>query len=133
MSDQSLNISESTPLRDDIRSLGKILGEVIWESDGQAVYDVIEALRRAAVQYRRDGDLAKGQVLKQKIAKLDDGDVTPVVRAFSYFLHLSNIAEDRDQNRRQRHHLLSDAAPLRGGLRHALELLEKNGIGTEQV
>ena len=102
MSHQSLNASESTPLRDDIRSLGKILGEVIWESDGQAVYDVIEELRRAAVQYRRDGDLAKGQVLKQQIAKLDDGDVTPVVRAFSYFLHLSNIAEDRDQNRRQR-------------------------------
>ena len=133
MSHQSLNASESTPLRDDIRSLGKILGEVIWESDGQAVYDVIEELRRAAVQYRRDGDLAKGQVLKQQIAKLDDGDVTPVVRAFSYFLHLSNIAEDRDQNRRQRQHLLSDDAPLRGGLRHALELLEKNGIGTEQV
>lgn len=78
------------------------------------------------------GDVGKSQVLKQKIAELGD-DVNPVVRAFSYFLHLSNIAEDRDQNRRQRQYLLSNATPLRGGLPHALELLKNNGVSTEQI
>lgn len=124
---------ESTPLRDDIRSLGKILGDVIRESDGQAVYDVIEKLRRAAVKYRRDGDVANGHVFQDLVARLDDDDVNPVVRAFSYFLHLSNIAEDRDQNRRHRRHMLSDAPPLRGGLEYALELLAERGINKEQV
>src|SRR5690554_3718172 len=106
MSQSASHSLETTPLREDIRTLGKILGEVIQESHGQATYDVIEELRRAAVMYRREGDVGKSQVLKQKIAELGD-DVNPVVRAFSYFLHLSNIAEDRDQNRRQRQYLLS--------------------------
>lgn len=124
---------ESTPLREDIRNLGKVLGDVIRESDGTAVYDVIEKLRRAAVKNRREGDGEKNDVLKHLIAQLKDGDVTPVVRAFSYFLHLSNIAEDRDQNRRQRQHMLSNGAPLRGGLRHACDLLKTKGVSKEQI
>lgn len=124
---------ESTPLRDDIRRLGKTLGDVIRASDGNAVYDVIEKLRRAAVKCRREGDVADGHVLKQQIARLDDADVNPVVRAFSYFLHLSNIAEDRDQNRRQRQHMLTDSRPLRGGLQYALDLLASRGVTGDDI
>lgn len=133
MPPSSRTSSGSSPLRDDIRQLGKILGEVIRASDGVSVYDVIEKLRRAAVKYRREGDEENGQVLKQQIADLDNGDVNSVVRAFSYFLHLSNIAEDRDQNRRQRQHMLADGHALRGGLSHALDLLASRGVSRERV
>lgn len=125
--------TDSTPLRDDIRRLGKALGEVIRESDGAAVYGVIEKLRRAAVKYRREADAEHGLVLKQQITELDNGDVNSVVRAFSYFLHLSNIAEDRDQNRRQRQHMLADGQALRGGLSHVLQLLDSRGVSPQRV
>lgn len=133
MSESSVTVAESIPLREDIRGLGKILGAVILECDGKPVYDVIEKLRRAAVKYRREGDSSDSQVLKQQIANLDDKDVNPVVRAFSYFLHLSNIAEDRDQNRRQRQHVLSGAPSSRGGLQHALDLLAQQGMSPDQI
>src|SRR5690625_4556859 len=122
-----------SPLLQDIRRLGRILGDVIRDSDGQPVYETIETLRREAVRFQRENDPASGATLKALIAELDDAAVNPVVRAFSYFLQLSNIAEDRDQNRRQRHHLLENAAVLRGGLEHALDVLAESGVSGEQI
>src|SRR5690606_24923477 len=111
---------ESTSLRNDIRHLGKTLGDVIKECEGKAIYDVIEKLRRAAVKFRREGQDADSRVLERQIAKLPDEESNSVARAFTYFLHLSNIAEDRDQNRRQRQHELHADTPMRGSLQHAL-------------
>src|SRR3546814_18244109 len=88
-------------LREDIRLLGKTLGDVIRQSEGREIYDVIEKLRRAAVKFRREGSSRDGELLKRQIHKLAGQDATSVTRAFTYFLHLSNIAEDRDQNRRR--------------------------------
>ncbi|MDS1139148.1 phosphoenolpyruvate carboxylase [Pusillimonas sp. SM2304] len=122
-----------TSLRNDIRQLGKTLGEVIRECEGKAVYDVIEKLRRAAVKFRREGKPADSRVLERQIARLADEEANSVARAFSYFLHLSNIAEDRDQNRRQRQHELHAQAPMRGSLQHALDLLHSKGVGPRKV
>lgn len=122
-----------SPLRSDIRWLGRVLGNVIRDADGQSVYDVIETLRRAAVRYRRDNDAPSGTTLRDLISGLDDAAVIPVVRAFSYFLQLSNIAEDRDQNRRHRRHLLDNGQPMRGSLDHALHMLEHSGVNGQQV
>lgn len=91
-----------SPLRQDIRLLGRTLGEVIRECEGRPIYDVIEKLRRAAVKFRREGLDRDGRMLERQIRKLAAGEANSVARAFSYFLHLSNIAEDRDQTRRQR-------------------------------
>ena len=112
---------------------GRVLGNVIRDADGQSVYDVIETLRRAAVRYRRDNDAPSGTTLRDLISGLDDAAVIPVVRAFSYFLQLSNIAEDRDQNRRHRRHLLDNGLPMRGSLDHALHMLEHSGVNGQQV
>jgi len=89
-------------LRDDIRRLGKILGEVIKECEGSAIYDIVETLRRAAVGFRREGNAADREMLERLILGLRDREVNCVARAFTYFLQLSNIAEDRSQNRHQR-------------------------------
>jgi len=124
---------ENSALRNDIRRLGKTLGEVIRECEGRSVYEVIEKLRRAAVKFRREGNARDGLILERQIRRLADEDANSVARAFSYFLHLSNIAEDRDQNRRKRHHELADQAPMRGSLQHALDLLRENGVGSRKV
>lgn len=120
-------------LRNDIRLLGKTLGQVIRENDGKATYDVVEKLRQAAVKFRRESDLKSGQILVRQIEKLAAGQTNSVARAFSYFLHLSNIAEDRDQNRRQRQHELADGAPMHGSLLHVLDFLKARGVDSRKV
>ena len=56
-----------------------------------------------------------------------------MARAFSYFLHLANIAEDRDQNRRQRAAALADDTPQRGGIRHAIASLKDQGVSAARI
>ncbi|HWK60545.1 MAG TPA: phosphoenolpyruvate carboxylase [Eoetvoesiella sp.] len=123
----------SSSLRNDIRLLGKTLGEVIKECDGKAVYEIIEKLRQAAVKFRREGDAASGKILERQIVRLASHKANSVARAFSYFLQLSNIAEDRDQNRRQRKHELTSGEPAHGSLQHALTFLKAQGIGGHKV
>ena len=120
-------------LRSDIRLLGKTLGEVIQDCEGQAIYNVIEKLRRAAVKFRREGNIKDGKIFEQQIRRLTDGQATSVARAFSYFLHLSNIAEDRDQNRRQRQHQLSTDKPLHGSLQNAVLSLKDRGVSATKI
>lgn len=125
--------SPHSALRQDIRLLGKTLGEVIRDSDGKAIYDTIEKLRRAAVKFRREGDASQEPVLERSIRRLDGEQVNSVARAFSYFLHLSNIAEDREQNRRQREHELAQETPMRGSLRDALGFLKERGVKQRRI
>ncbi len=113
--------------RDDIRLLGRLLGEVIDAHEGRLVFDTVETIRRTAVQFRRDGQTADGETLEQLLKHLSQEKVNSVVRAFSYFLHLSNIAEDRDQQRQQRAHLLAGGKPQRGTLQDTLERLHARG------
>jgi len=118
-----------TPLREDIRWFGHLLGQAIRESEGKATYQVIEALRRAAVKSQRDG--RSDRVLVRKIRQLTARQVNPVARAFSYFLHLSNIAEDREQNRRQRAQDLHNTAG--STLAQVLDDLQSQGISRRRI
>lgn len=122
-----------SPLRQDIRLLGRTLGEVIRDCEGRAVYDVIEKLRRAAVKFRREGLDRDGRMLERQIRRLADGEANSVARAFSYFLHLSNIAEDRDQTRRQRLHWQAEGPATPGSLRHAVDLLQNAGLSGARI
>src|SRR5690606_22122356 len=121
------------PLRHDIRLLGRLLGEVIQACEGERVFDTIETLRRTAVRFRREGNKADGKLLEQRVKRLRGNDPNSVARAFSYFLHLSNIAEDRDPNRAEREHALTDDTPARGSLRDAIESLEAQGVSTTDI
>src|SRR3546814_10863338 len=62
----------SSLLRQDIRLLGKTLGEVLRECEGRPVYDVVEKLRRTAVRFRREGQDRDGRILAQQIRRLAD-------------------------------------------------------------
>jgi len=98
-------------LRDDIRWLGMLLGQVIQECEGRASYQLIETLRRAAVQSQRGAQCADASLLAH-IRRLRARQFNPVVRAFSYFLHLANIAEDRAHNRHERSQDMHASTPL---------------------
>ncbi len=81
-------------LKANIRYLGQVLGETILAKDGQAIFDLIENIRKAAVKFHRENDQDATLLLEKLLKNLSPQQTISVVRAFSYFKHLVNIAED---------------------------------------
>ncbi len=96
--------SKNKPLVEDIRLLGRILGDVIREQEGVAAFDLIERVRQLSVAYRLKADASAGRVLDRLLKNLSADQTVTVIRAFSYFSHLANIAEDRHHVRRRAVH-----------------------------
>ncbi|GAC1605035.1 MAG: phosphoenolpyruvate carboxylase [Ramlibacter sp.] len=92
------------PLVEDIRLLGRILGDVIREQEGVAGFELVERIRKLSVAFRRDADAQAGHGLKSLLKSLSGGQTVSVIRAFTYFSHLANLAEDRHQIRRRAIH-----------------------------
>ncbi len=92
------------PLVEDIRLLGRILGDVIRAQEGPEAYELVEQIRKLSVAFRRDADQEADKALK-KLLKILPGDrAVSVIRAFTYFSHLANLAEDRHHIRRRAIH-----------------------------
>ncbi|MFM0434878.1 phosphoenolpyruvate carboxylase [Paraburkholderia strydomiana] len=121
------------PLFQDIRYLGRLLGDVLREQEGDAVFDVVETIRQTAVRFRREDDNAAVQTLDKKLRSLSPEQTVSVVRAFSYFSHLANIAEDRHRNRRHRIHALAGSAAQPGTIAYSLERLVEAGAAATPV
>jgi len=85
-SDQGLN--------EDMRLLGRLLGQTVREHEGQEAFERIETIRRLSVAASRNGDADAGKKLDRLLRALTAKEALTVIRAFSYFLHLGNIAED---------------------------------------
>ena len=119
------------PLFEDIRFLGRLLGEVLREQEGDAVFDVVEAIRQTAVKFHREDDGEASQTLEKRLRQLTPEQTVSVVRAFSYFSHLANIAEDRHHNRRRRIHALAGSAPQAGTMAYAIEQMQAKSKGEE--
>ncbi len=92
------------PLVEDIRLLGRILGDVIREQEGLDAYDLIEKIRTLSVAFRRDADHEADKALKKLLKGLSGDQTVSVIRAFTYFSHLANLAEDRHHIRRRAIH-----------------------------
>ena len=120
-------------MRDDVRLLGRILGETLREQEGEASYQLIENVRRAAVRFRKTQDDRDRVQLEQTLDALSPSETLVVVRAFSYFSQLSNIAEDLHHNRRHRAYLKSGTPPKDGSLLLALERIEEKHISKEAL
>jgi len=96
--------SKNRPLVEDIRLLGRILGDVIREQEGVEPYELIERVRQLSVAYRLKADAGAGRALDRLLKNLSVEQTVTVIRAFSYFSHLANIAEDRHHVRRRAVH-----------------------------
>src|SRR5579862_2812676 len=116
------------PLREDIRLLGRILGDTVREQAGAAVFDTVEHIRQSAVRFHRDEDAAARRELEATLNALPPAEALQIIRAFGFFSHLANIAEDQHHIRRNRIHALSAAAPRDGTMAHALARAIAAGI-----
>src|SRR6195256_1468209 len=102
------------PMREDIRLLGAILGDTVREQNGEAVFDLIERARVESFRVRRS------EIDRAELARLFDGidvhEAIPVIRAFTHFALLANVAEDIHRERRRAVHLAAGEPPQRSSL-----------------
>jgi phosphoenolpyruvate carboxylase len=124
---------KDAPLKEDIRLLGRLLGDVLRDQEGEEVYAVVETIRQTAVRFRREADAGAAKELDGMLKILTREQTISVVRAFSYFSHLANIAEDQHHIRRRRAHLLAGSAPQQGSVSYALAKLKDAGVSQETV
>jgi phosphoenolpyruvate carboxylase len=128
-----LTEDKDAPLREDIRLLGRLLGNVLRDQEGEPVFELIESIRQTAVRFRRESDNESGAQLDRMLKKLSREQTISVVRAFSYFSHLANIAEDLHHVRRRRSHQLAGSDAQRGSIAHALQSLKDAGVSQSAV
>jgi phosphoenolpyruvate carboxylase len=105
----------------DIRQLGRMLGETIRAQEGDGVFDRIESIRRSCIGFRRDEDGSAHEELAAILAGISSDERTQLIRAFTYFSLLANIAEDQHHIRRSRAHLSAGSAPKKGSIAHAVD------------
>ncbi len=112
-------------LREDRRLLGRLLGEVIRSQAGEAALERIERIRQTAVRFHRE-ERSRSE-LERELNALDLNQTLQLVRAFSYFSHLLNIAEDEQQHRRRRAHADAGSPRRPGSFSYALDRAREAG------
>jgi phosphoenolpyruvate carboxylase len=120
------------PLVEDIRLLGRILGDVIREQEGVQAFELIEQIRQLSVAFRRDEDHEADKTLKKLLKGLSGDRAVSVIRAFTYFSHLANLAEDRHHIRRRAIHERAGNTQ-EGSIEVALARLRWAGISTDTI
>ncbi|MBL8482087.1 MAG: phosphoenolpyruvate carboxylase [Rhodocyclaceae bacterium] len=119
---------KDAPLREDIRLLGRVLGDTVRTQAGEQMFDMVERIRQNALSFRRDANEQARRALEAILDGLSRDEAIVVVRAFSYFSHLANIAEDQHHTRRSREHAIKGSAPRAGSLSYALDRAQQAGL-----
>jgi phosphoenolpyruvate carboxylase len=122
-------------LLEDIRLLGRLLGDTVREQEGVEAFDRIETIRRLSVAASRNQDLEADRKLDALLRSLSAAEALTVIRAFSYFSHLANIAEDLHplQNRARAPAAGAGSATAAPSLAHTFARLRKAAIGSGKV
>src|ERR1700731_1377840 len=100
--DEALALEEDARLRNDIRLLGRILGDTVRDQEGAHVFDLVERIRQTSIRFHRDDDRPARRELEIILDSMSISETVRIVRAFSYFSHLANIAEDQNNIRQMR-------------------------------
>ncbi len=116
------------PLRGDIRLLGRILGDTVREQEGEEVFALVEQIRKASVRFHRDNEVGARRELEATLDSLSADQTLAIVRAYSYFSHLANIAEDQHHIRRNHAHVIAGSAPRPGSLAYAFQRTRETGV-----
>ncbi|RKD94992.1 phosphoenolpyruvate carboxylase [Halopiger aswanensis] len=118
-------------VRQDVRELGALLGDVIEEQTSRKSFETVESCRRAAIDYR-SGDLESRQPLISELENLSPHQQRIVARAFTSYFELINLAEERERVRTIRTE--SQEGTLEDSLETVAEQLGEDDVETvEQV
>ena len=120
-----------TLLRDDVRRLGAMVGDMLAEQASPALLERVERVRRAAIARREQGQPVDG--LADTLRDVPLGEAEALVRAFAAYFGAINLAERVHRIRRRRDYQRNDAAPQPGGLEAVLRALRDDGVGLEEL
>ena len=120
-------------LRADIRLLGRFLGDTVRDQEGGAVFDLVEKIRQTSVRFHRDDDKPARRELETILDGMSMDDTLRIVRAFSYFSHLANIAEDQNHIRLTRAQKLAGGPPLLTTIAGAITRAREAGISAADL
>ena len=121
------------PLRNDIRLLGRVLGETLRSQEGEAIFEIVERVRRSSISFHRDADETARQELESTLNRLTPEETTRVIRSFTYFSHLANLAEDQHHIRRTRAHAMVASTPREGTVAHAIAAVRDAGVSASAL
>jgi phosphoenolpyruvate carboxylase len=131
---------KEAPLRRDVRSLGRLLGEVLKEQGGETLFSAVEEIRQLAIEYRelehvanQDGRGARQDQLTERVAlivrDMDLVEAYRMTKAFAIYFELTNLAETNHRKRRRRTAQLSpERPPQPGSIRGTLRRMRQSGI-----
>ncbi|GAW41993.1 Phosphoenolpyruvate carboxylase [Brevundimonas sp. SH203] len=118
-------------LRDEVRLLGGILGDIIRQEGGQALFDHVEAVRQASIAYHRDPASHPGKRLEKLLTAMTVDQAAGLAHGFALFSLLANIAEDRSTRRRAQDQAEAGARP--DTPEGALKRLSDQGVDRQAV
>ncbi len=119
-------------LREDVHRLGELVGELVREQGGEALFDLVEAARRAAIAHR-EGDGEAHAQLTALLAALAPSTARDFIRAFSTYFQMVNMAEKVHRIRRRRAYLRDSSTPQPFGFVDILQRLKADGASIEEV
>jgi len=131
--DDAQALEEDTRLRNDIRLLGRILGDTVRDQEGADVFDLVERIRQTSIRFHRDEDRLARRELESILDSMSISETVRIVRAFSYFSHLANIAEDQNNIRQMRSKSAAKGPFKAGVLAETLAHAQAAGIGAEEL
>jgi phosphoenolpyruvate carboxylase len=120
------------PLRSDIRLLGDLLGEILVDQQGEALFNCVEEVRQLS-KAARAGDSEAAARLHDRLGQLGVDESVAVARAFATFLKLANVAEQHHRVRRRNDYRRRDASPQRGSLPEVFTRLTGAGVAAERL
>ncbi|MBB5014691.1 phosphoenolpyruvate carboxylase [Rehaibacterium terrae] len=118
-------------LRDDVKRLGALVGEILAEQVGADFLAEVERIRRAAIARREAGAAVDALAAELAAAPLTHAEA--LVRAFATYFQAVNLAERVHRIRRRRDYQKADAGPQPGGLHAVLAGLHAEGVTAEEV
>ena len=127
--------TDDKQLRVRVKLLGQLLGNVLQKQAGDKVYDAVEKLRTGFIDLHKEEDEAKRAELMSFIESLDAATLTQVVRAFSTYFSLVNVAEESSllHQRRRSMRKRSQESLWRGSFDASLTELQEHGITADQL
>src|SRR5579859_4110327 len=131
--DDAQALEEDVRLRNDIRLLGRILGDTVRDQEGADVFALVERIRQTSIQFHRGDDKAARQELEKILDSMSISQTVRIIRAFSYFSHLANIAEDQNNIRRMREGSKAGRTPRPGTLALTLQHAREAGISAANL
>ena len=117
-------------VRQDVRELGALLGDVLKEQTSTDSFETVEELRQTAIAYR-EGDIDSREELRSTFEQLSPSEEGDVARAFATYFELINLAEERERVRSVRQG--SQEGTLEDSLHDTVEALSEAGADTETV